>query len=74
MNTDYLRTQTGIVIEKDGEYLIGYSMFLRWGSSPYDAWRTRDRDAAMAVADRIGGTMMLFNPLVGQIRRYKGVC
>lgn len=67
-----LRTQTTIVIEKNGDFLIGYSLFLRWGKSPYDAWHTRDRNAAQMVADRIGGTMMLFNPVVGQIREFRG--
>lgn len=67
-----LRTQTTIVIEKNGEYLVGFNYFLRWAVSPYDAWHTRDRTAAQMVANRIGGRMVLFNPVVGQIRTYRG--
>ena len=69
---DDIRRQTAIIIEKDGEYLIGFSLFLRWGSSYFDAWRTRDVNAAQMVASKIGGNMMLFNPIAGQIRKYRG--
>lgn len=69
--TDDIRRQTAIVIEKDGEYLIGFSLFLRWGGSYFDAWRTRDVETAQAVAERTGGEMMLFNPVVGQIRKFR---
>ena len=68
---DDIRRQTAIVIEKNGEYLIGFSLFLRWGSSYFDAWRTRNVEAARSVAEIVGGNMMLFNPVAGQIRKYK---
>lgn len=67
-----IRYHTAIVIEKDGEFLVGFSMFLRWGSSCYDAWRTRNVEAARSVAEKVGGNMMLFNPVVGQIRKFRG--
>jgi hypothetical protein len=74
MNRDEIRKQTGLIIEKDGEFLIGYTgIFLRWGTSPSDAWRTRDIDAARMVVDRFGGTIMLFNPVVRQLRKYREV-
>ena len=63
-----LRKRTTIVIEKDGEYLVGFNFFLRWSVSPYDAWHTRNREAAQMVADKIGGRMVLFNPVVNQLR------
>lgn len=70
---DYLRRQTCLIIEQKGEYLIGFNgVFLRWGNSPSDAWRTRDIDAAKKVADRFGGQIMLFNPVVMQLREYRG--
>ena len=67
-----IRRKTALVIEKNGEYLVGFSVFLRFSSSPWDAWRTRDKEAAQAVADKVGGNMMLFNPVVGQIRKFRG--
>ena len=71
MNRDELRKQTCIIIQKDGEYLVGaiiYSSDLRWGYSVFDAWRTRDREEARRVARITGGMMMLFNPIIGKTR------
>ena len=72
MNRDELRKQTCIIIQKDGEYLVGaiiYSSDLRWGHSVFDAWRTRDREEARRIARITGGMMMLFNPIIGKTRR-----
>ena len=66
---DDIRKQTGIIIRKNGEYLVGTILNtsdLRWSSSPYEAWRTRDRDKAAKIARKTGGVMMLFNPIVNQ--------
>lgn len=67
-----IRKQTGIIIKREGMYLVGriiYSTELRWSRSPWDAWITRDRGKAERVAGKVGGTKMLFNPVAGQIRR-----
>lgn len=64
-----IRKETCIIIEKDGEYLVGtilYSEDLRWSGSPYDAWRTRRKEDAARVAGKVGGEMVLFNPVVNQ--------
>lgn len=64
-----IRRATCIIIEKDGEYLVGtilYSEELRWSGSPYDAWRTRRKEDAARVAGKVGGEMVLFNPVVNQ--------
>ena len=64
-----IRRETCIIIRKDGEYLVGticYSRELRWSRDYYDAWRTRDREAAERVARVVGGEMVLFNPIVNQ--------
>lgn len=64
-----IRRETCIIIEKDGEYLVGtilYSEELRWSGSPYDAWRTRRKEDAARVAGKVGGEMVLFNPVVNQ--------
>ena len=66
-----IRTKTCIIIRKDGEYLVGlilYSTDLRWSESPYDAWSTRNREDAERVAGKVGGEMVLFNPIVKQIK------
>ena len=66
-----IRKATGLIIQRGTRYLVGtiiYSTDLRWSDSPWDAWITRDRDAARRVASRVGGELMLFNPIAGQIR------
>ena len=64
-----IRTKTCIIIRKNSEYLVGYIVFtdeLRWSDSPYDAWKTRNREKAAEVARKVGGVMVLFNPIVNQ--------
>ena len=63
------RVCTGIIIERDGEYLVGAIIGLnqlRWSKSPYDAWITRERALAAMVAKKVNGRKVLFNPIVGQ--------
>lgn len=71
MKSEAIRRETCIIIRKDGEYLVGticYSTDLRWSTSAYDAWRTRNRADAERVAGAVGGVMVLFNPIVNQRR------
>ena len=66
-----IRKETCLIIRKDGEYLVGkivYSDDLKWSIYPYDAWRTRSRKRAQRIAQRTGGIVMLFNPIVNQLR------
>ena len=66
-----IRRATCIIIRKDGEYLVGtilYSTDLRWSQSPYDAWKTRRKEDAERVAGKVGGEMVLFNPIVNRMR------
>lgn len=68
---DDIRKKTCLIIRKNDEYLVGtilYGNDLRWSGSPYDAWRTRDREKAEEYARRTGGIVMLFNPIVNQMR------
>lgn len=70
-----IRTKTCIIIRKNGEYLVGtimYSKDLRWSISQYDAWRTRRKEDAERVARKVGGEMVLFNPIVNQMKVIKG--
>ena len=66
-----IRRMTGLIVQRGADYLVGtilYSTDLRWSGSPWDAWITRDREQARRVAERVGGELMLFNPVAGQIR------
>lgn len=70
------RAFTNLVIHKDGEFLVGCMLgtkVLRWSNSPYDAWMTRNRQFAAIVAEKVDGDIYLFNPVVGQIRKCKGI-
>ena len=63
-----IRLKTGLIIKRGPEFLVGRIMGtseLKWSDSPWDAWRTRDREAAERVT---GGDLWLFNPVAGQIR------
>lgn len=67
-----IRRLTCVIIQKDGRFLVGTIMGsrdLRWSTDSYDAWRTRDIEMARKAARITGGTMMLFNPAVGQLRK-----
>lgn len=66
-----IRTKTGVIIRNKGKYLVGRIVFsdqLRWSDSPYDAWFTRRLEDAKKVSEKTGGTLMLFNPVAGQLR------
>ena len=66
-----IRECTGIIIEKDGKYLVAYCQItgeLIWRDSPWDAWITRKRENAEKVADKVSGRRVLFNPVVGQLK------
>lgn len=70
MNTK-IRKATVLIVKRGAEFLVGripYSLEYRWSRSPYDAWRTREKDKAQAVAKLLGGDIWLFNPVVGQLR------
>lgn len=72
---DEIRRKTGIIIRREGEYLVGtilYSTDLRWSRSPYDAWITRRIADARMVAAATGGEMVLFNPIVNQLKEMEG--
>ena len=67
-----IRLETGLIIRKDNEYLVGrviYTGELRWSHSPWDAWKTRVRANARSIADKTGGEIMLWNPVAGQLRK-----
>ena len=66
-----IKEKTVLIVKKGNEFLVGkvcFSNELRWSISPWDAWMTRKRKEAEAVAGKVGGKLMLFNPVAKQIR------
>ena len=66
-----IRRETALIVRKGNEYLVGTILFsteLRWSRSPWDAWKTRDRDDARKVTELVEGVTMLWNPVAGQLR------
>ena len=66
-----IREKTRLIIRRNGENMVGrilYSRELRWSTSPYDAWWTKNKAKAEEYARRTGGIVMLFNPAAGQLR------
>ena len=66
-----IRLKTGLIIQRGNAYLVGRivgSTEYRWSDSPWDAWITRNRHDAERIAKKVGGDLMLFNPVAGQVR------
>lgn len=66
-----IRRKTQLIIRRGPDFLVGtilYSTDLRWSSSPWDAWGTRDRETAEKVARLVDGELYLWNPVAGQLR------
>lgn len=66
-----IREKTCLIVRKDRMYLVGCQIGTKnlvWSLSPWDAWRTRKREDAERVISVIGGEMILFNPIAGQIK------
>ena len=68
---DEIRKKTCIIIRKNGEYLVGTilgSTDLRWSLYASEAWRTRNRQLAERIAKKVGGILMLYNPIINEAR------
>lgn len=64
-----IRLYTRCIVHKNGQFLQGRRMLLGeliWNSSPWDAWATRRLADAASVARKVGGTVVLFNPIIGR--------
>jgi len=71
MTKDRINRKTVIIIRKNRLWLKGRDMLTReieWTSSPYEAWKTKDEAQAAEVAQRFGGIMVLFNPIINKKR------
>lgn len=66
-----IRQKTCLIIKSGNLFLVGWNHFyncFNWSTSYYDAWRTRDVEAAKRVVSKTGGKLFLFNPVVSQLR------
>ena len=67
-----VRMSTVIVIRKDGKYLSRMGTALTggvtWDQHLSNAWRTRIKANAIAVAQRYGGEPVLYNNIVGKTK------
>ena len=67
-----IRKKTVLIIRKGNEFLVAKNSLtgeLIWRQDYSDAWRTRVRAAAMSIADKTGGEIYLFNPIVCQMKK-----
>lgn len=66
-----IRRKTYLIVEKDGLFLqcVDFTHSIRWTKSPWDAWKTRDRQQAAQICAKFGGEPMLFNSVAGQLAK-----
>lgn len=63
------RKEECIIIRKNREFLQGKEWITGqplWTQYTYNAWRTQNEEEAAEVARKLGGVMVLFNPVNGK--------
>lgn len=66
-----IREQTCIIIRKNKLFLQGKECFTnkpKWTQYRHQAWRTRNKGKAAEIAKKLGGAMVLFNPVADQVK------
>ena len=66
-----IREQTCIIIRKNNLYLQGKECFTnkpKWTQYRHQAWKTRNKKTAAEIARKVGGVMVLFNPVANQTK------
>ena len=69
-----IHTRTFLILRKNRLYLVGYDALVhkpKWSQDCYDAWRTKDVEKARKVAAKTGADILLFNPLLSQIKPFE---
>ena len=60
-----------LIIRMGNKYLVGLpytdTLMIRWSSSPYDAYPMHRKRIAKKVAEMVGGEVVCFNPILGEI-------
>ena len=59
------------IVRRGSEYLVAMAYIdkrmVRWSTSAYDAARIQDRDKAEKVAGVVGGTVVIFDRITGDV-------
>lgn len=56
------------IIKKGRQYLLRFDgIDIRYTSSTYDSWWNKNFDSAIRIAKAIGGKVMKFNPITGDV-------
>lgn len=66
-----IRMATVLVIEKDRMFLSRKEMLtgrIVWDQHLSNAWRTRNREKARRMAEKYGGRLCLFNPIIWRVK------
>lgn len=66
-----IREQTCIIIRENKLFLQGKECFTnkpKWTQYRHQAWRTRNKGQAAEIAKKLGGAMVLFNPVADQVK------
>ena len=72
--TQDIRRKTCLIIRTTQGYFGGWNELMgriNWRISMWNAWRTRDAELAKQVAEKVGGTLYLFNPIIGKSKLYE---
>lgn len=65
------KDQTFLIIRKNRLFLQGTEWITGetlWSQYTYNAWKTKDRKQAEEVARKVGGVMVVFNPVTGKTK------
>jgi hypothetical protein len=64
-----IRKLDGLIIRRGVEFLQArdFTAALKWSRSPWDAWITDSAEDAEKVARRVGGEVVGFNQVSGEI-------
>lgn len=71
MDAEYMRKKTVLVIRKERWYLSRVEMLTKrviWIPYLSDAWSTREIGKARLLAEKFGAQIMMFNPIVWEVR------
>lgn len=67
-----MNTERCFIVESGGAYLVAVpytdNRVLRWSSSKYDAARIEDHKTADMIAKKVGGVVVVFEPLTGRLK------
>ena len=74
-NRNDAESRTKLIVQVGMKFLYAGDPngFLRYSTSPYDAWHTRNITKARWVAEKVGGNVLVFNSLNGEVVEWNGL-